>query len=125
MEADRREDTRVACRECRSEQMFSEDADGDSFLFYYVNRSSRGLGAYIQGAMNLRAGQVFYIIRNHVHAFYQIRWVKEIEKQSFIAGLRVMDSGEGTEKKTSKSRVLKGIRFNPKEQPGRVAMAIT
>lgn len=124
MDIDRREDARVPCRECRSEQMFPDDPDQDSFLFYYVNRSSRGIGVYIQGAIDLRVGQVFYIIRNHIHAYYQVRWLKAVEGEAFMAGLRVLDSGSGSKNPPAKSRFLNGIRFNPKAHPGRVAMAI-
>ena len=124
MGIDRREDNRVACRECRSEQMFPEGQEGETFLFYYMNRSAKGIGAYVQGAMDLRVGQVFYIIRNHVHAFYQIRWVKGVDAESTMAGLKVLDSGTGSQKNPSKSRVLKGTRFSAILRPGRVAMAI-
>jgi len=104
--------------------MFRDDPDGDSFLFYYVNRSSRGIGIYVQGTIDLDVGQVFYIIRNKFHAFYQIRWVKELDNRSCMAGLRVLESGTGTKNPTHRSRELKGIRFNPKSSPGRVAMTI-
>lgn len=88
----RRKEHRLESTGWQTEHLFPDSEDSSPLLFYYVNRSAKGICTFITDNCPTR-GSVHYILRDHKVAFYEVRWAKEVAEGAFHLGLKILDHG--------------------------------